>query len=119
MATQKKNLGKPDETRQFPKGKMEVVKVGDFVFGKATFEPGWKWSECVKPIVGTNSCQVRHTGCVLSGRMAIQMDDGSKIEIGPGDVFEIPPGHDAWIVGKESCVLHDVSAGAATYAKPK
>jgi uncharacterized cupin superfamily protein len=114
--TVKKNLQKPDEIREFPKGKMEVVKVGDLVFGKATFEPGWKWSECVKPIAKTDSCQVNHNGLVLSGRMHIRMDDGSETEIGPGDVFVCPPGHDAWIVGNEPCVAYDFS-GAAIYAK--
>ena len=114
--TIKKSLNKPDETRKFPKGKIEVVKVGDLVFGKATFEPGWKWSECVKPIAGTKSCMVNHNGYVVSGRMHIRMDDGSEIEVGPGDVFVCPPGHDAWIVGNEPCVAYDFT-GAETYAK--
>ncbi|MFN8176364.1 MAG: cupin domain-containing protein [bacterium] len=114
--TVKKNLGAPDETRPFPKGKIEVVKVGDLTFGKATFEPGWKWSECVKPIAGTNSCMVHHNGYVVSGRMVIKMDDGKQVELGPGDVFVCPPGHDAWIVGSEPCVAFDFS-GAAVYAK--
>jgi hypothetical protein len=118
MATLKKNIGKPDETRPFPKGKIEVVKVGDLTFGKATFEPGWKWSECVKPIAGTASCMTHHNGFVVSGRMGIRMDDKTEIEVGPGDVFVCPPGHDAWIVGKEPCVVYDF-AGAATYAKQK
>ena len=116
MPTLKKNLGTPDETRPFPKGKIEVVKVGDLTFGKATFEPGWKWSECVKPIAGTKSCQVSHNSYVVSGRMRIRMDDGTETEVGPGDVFVCSPGHDAWIVGKEACVAYDFS-GAAIYAK--
>ncbi len=116
MATIKKNLAKPDETRPFPKGKMDLVKVGDLTFGKATFEPGWKWSDCVKPIVGTKTCQVHHNGFVVSGRMHIRMDDGSETEVGPGDVFVAPPGHDAWVVGHEPCVAYDFS-GAAVYAK--
>jgi uncharacterized cupin superfamily protein len=114
--TLKKNLQKPDETRSFPKGKMDVVKVGDLVFGKATFEPGWKWSECVKPIAKTDSCMVNHNCYVVSGRMRIKMDGGSEIEVGPGDVFVCPPGHDAWIIGNEPCVAFDFS-GAAVYAK--
>ena len=76
--TMKKSLGKPDEIREFPKGKMEVVKVGDLVFGKATFEPGWKWSDHVKPIAGTKSCMVNHNGCVVSGRMKIRGDGNLK-----------------------------------------
>ena len=114
--TIKKNLNQPDETRPFPKGKIDVVNVGDLVFGKATFEPGWKWSECVKPIVGTKSCMVNHNGYVVSGRMHIKMDDGGDIDIGPGDVFVCPPGHDAWTVGNEPCVAYDFT-GAAMYAK--
>lgn len=114
--TEKKSLSRPDETRPFAKGRMEVVKVGELTFGKATFEPGWKWSECVKPIAKTASCMVHHNGYVVSGRMRIKMDDGSEVEVGPGDVFVSPPGHDAWIVGNEPCVVYDVS-GAAVYAK--
>ena len=114
--TTKKNIAKPDETRNFPKGKLDVVKVANLVFGKATFEPGWRWSECVKPTAGTNSCMVHHSGFVVSGRMAIKMDDGTQTEIGPGDVFVCPPGHDAWIVGNEPCVAYDFS-GAENYAK--
>jgi len=111
-----KNIGQPDETRAFPRGKMDVVKVGDLVFGKATFEPGWRWSECVKPIAGTASCMVSHNGYVVSGRMRVRMDDGTEIEVGAGDVMVCPPGHDAWIVGAEPCVMFDFS-GAVTYAK--
>jgi mannose-6-phosphate isomerase-like protein (cupin superfamily) len=112
-----KSINKPDETRKFEKGHMDVVKVGDLVFGKATFEPGWKWSTCVKPIAGTDSCMVHHNGFIVSGRMKIKMVDGSETEIGPGDVFVCPPGHDAWIVGNEPCIAYDFS-GAASYAKP-
>jgi hypothetical protein len=83
----KKNLSKPDETRSFPKGKFEVLNVGDLIFGKATFEPGWRWSECVKPIAGTNSCMVSHNGFVLSGRLRIKADDGTEIDLGPGDAY--------------------------------
>lgn len=116
MSAIKKSLNKPDETRPFPKGKIEVVKVGDLTFGKATFEPGWKWSECMKATAGTSSCQVNHNGYVVSGRMRIKMDAGTEIEVGPGDVFVCSPGHDAWVVGKEPCVAYDF-AGAAVYAK--
>jgi mannose-6-phosphate isomerase-like protein (cupin superfamily) len=113
---QQKNIAKPDEVREFPKGRMEVVKLGDLVVGKATFQPGWRWSECVKPIAQTTSCQVHHNGYVLSGRMRVRMDDGTEGEVGPGDAMVCPPGHDAWIVGNEPCVMLDFS-GAATYAK--
>jgi len=111
-----KSLNKPDETRTPPKTKVEVVKVGDSTIMRATFEPGWKWSECVKPIVGTESCQVHHINYVISGRMKVVMDDGTEKEIGAGDAAEIPPGHDAWVIGNEPCVAIDF-AGGKVYAK--
>lgn len=113
---QSKNLGTPDETREFDKGKMDVVNLGEATVGRAVFEPGWRWSECVKPIAGTDSCQVPHLGYVVSGRMRVRMDDGSEIEIGPGDAAVISAGHDAWILGDEPCVMLDF-AGAGHYAK--
>ena len=85
--------------------------------GRAVFEPGWRWSNDVKPLVGTTSCQVAHTGYVLSGHMHVVMDDGSEGDAGPGDALVISPGHDAWIVGDEACVMLDWS-GSADYAKP-
>src|SRR5215204_441456 len=103
---QGKNMGAPDEVRSFDNGKMDVV----------TFDPGWRWSEAVKPIAGTESCQVPHVGYVISGRMKVVMDDGSEMEYGPDDALVIPPGHDAWIVGDEPCVVLDF-AGADKYAK--
>jgi len=113
----KKSVGSPDETRNFPHGHIEVVDLGELVVGKATFEPGWRWSECMKPIAGTESCMVTHNGLVMSGRMHIKMNDGTETEVGPGDVFFLPPGHDAWIIGSENCVVYDFS-GASAYAKP-
>lgn len=105
-----------DETRSFPKGKMDLVTVGGATVGRAVFEPGWKWSECVKPTAGTDSCQVAHLGYMVSGQMKVVMNDGTERELKPGDVASIPPGHDAWIVGNEPCVFLDF-AGAANYAK--
>jgi quercetin dioxygenase-like cupin family protein len=112
-----KNLAQPDETRHFPKGKIEIVTVGDRVAGRGTMEPGWRWSEHVKPIAGTPSCMVRHTGVVLAGRMKVKMDGGAEVELRAGDVMDIPPGHDAWIVGDERFVGLDFSDAAATFAK--
>ena len=112
---QGKNLGSPDEVRSFDKGKMDVVTLDNVTVGLATFEPGWQWSECVKPIAGTDSCQVPHVGYVLSGRIKVVMDDGSEEEFGPNDAVVIPPGHDAWTVGAEPCVMLDF-AGADEYA---
>ncbi len=116
---QKKNVDSPDETRPFKdgKGKLDVVNMEGGVVGRGTFEPGWKWSEHVKPVAGTDSCQTAHMGYVLSGRMAIRMDNGDEAEIGPGDFMQASPGHDAWIVGDEPCVIIDWT-GATNYAKP-
>jgi quercetin dioxygenase-like cupin family protein len=114
----RKLKGSPDETRLFKdgKGKMEVFSLGDSTVGRGEFEPGWRWSQHVKPIAGTPSCQAAHTGHVLEGRMAVKMDDGSEVEYGPGDFFFMPPGHDAWIVGDKRCVMLDFT-GVAKYAK--
>lgn len=111
-----KQFTNPDETRPFKQhGRLDLVRVGNGVIGRGVFEPGWRWSKDVKPIAGTPSCQTEHVGYVLSGRMVIAMDGGPETEIGPGDFVEIPPGHDAWTVGDEPCVLLDI-AGAAHYA---
>ena len=110
-----KNLDSPEESRAFTHGRMDVVNLSGVTVGRAEFEPGWKWSNDVKPIAGTESCQVAHTGYVLAGRMHIVMDDGVEGEVGPGDAVVISPGHDAWIVGDETCVMLDWS-GSADYA---
>ncbi len=113
-----KNFASPAETRPFTgKGKAEIVSMGGTAVGRGTFEPGWKWSENVKPLAGTDSCQAPHLGYVLSGRMRLRMDDGAEGEVGPGDVFLAPPGHDAWVVGNEPCVMVDFGAGMTQYAK--
>ena len=116
--TVKKNFDSPEETRKVDKGTVEILNLGDAQVMRATFQPGWKWSECVKPVAGTDSCEVSHLVYVNSGRMRLRMDDGSEIEIGPGDVASIPPGHDAWIIGDEPFVGIDFQ-GAGSYAKPK
>lgn len=113
----KKSFDAPDETRPVAKGKVEIVKLGEVQVMRTIFEPGWRWSESVKPIVKTDSCQVHHIGYVISGRLTVQMDDGSTAEMGPGEVGVIPPGHDAWVTGDEPCVMLDFG-GAAVYAKP-
>src|SRR5687768_3950612 len=107
-----------DETRAPEKTRVDVVRMGDTTAARVTFEPGWKWSECVKPVAGTDSCEVAHLGYALSGKMVVRMDDGSEFEVGAGDVCSIPPGHDAWIVGDETCVFIDFQGGS-TYAKPQ
>lgn len=112
-----KSTEKPDERRDFPRGHLEVLELPGLTFGVATFEPGWRWSESLKDIVKTPSCQVAHQGYCVQGRMRVRMDDGAETEIGPGDVFVIEPGHDAWTLGEEPCVLYDFAGGAETYAK--
>ena len=114
----KKRFESSEETRAFTdgKGKVDIVGVGELSIGRGVFEPGWRWSEHVKPLAGTDSCQAAHTGYVLEGRMAVRMDDGDEVEYGPGDAFYMPPGHDAWIVGDEQCVILDIT-GMSNYAK--
>lgn len=106
-----KNLDNPDEVRTLPKTQIEVVNLEDVSIMRVTFQPGWKWSECVKPTVNTPSCHVPHINYIISGRLTIRMDDGIEKEVGPGDAAAIPPGHDAWVVGQEPCVALDFSAG--------
>ncbi len=116
---QAKSVGSsPDETRTFEKGKIEIVNFPEngITIGRGTFEPGWSWEKCVKPIVKTNSCQAPHTSYIISGRMKVVMDDGMVIEGGPGDTAIIPPGHNAWVLGDEPCVMIDFT-GAKDYAK--
>lgn len=105
-----------DEVRQFvAHGRVEIVNMASGTVGRGTFEPGWRWSEHVKPIAGTDSCQAAHLGYCVSGRMVVHMDNGTEMEVGPGDIIAIPPGHDAWVVGDEPCVQVDFT-GMGQYA---
>jgi len=113
-----KSFGSPEETRNVEKGKVEVLNLGGAQVMRATFQPGWKWSECVKPVAGTDSCQVAHLVYTVSGQMVIRMDDGSETTVKTDDVTAIPPGHDAWIVGDEPYVGIDFKGGGE-YAKPQ
>jgi hypothetical protein len=115
---QKKNLAEPDELRLFDKGRLELVSLGGLTFGRATFQPGWRWSTSVKPLVKTRSCEAPHLQYHISGRLHVVMDDGSQEEFGPGDVSLLPPGHDAWVVGEDPVVVVDVS-GMGDYARQK
>jgi hypothetical protein len=117
MMTEVKNAASPDERREFPHGHLDLISLTGLTFGIATFEPGWRWSESVGPLAGTGTCQVHHNGYCVSGRMRVRMDDGPEADIGPGDVFVIPAGHDAWITGTEPFVAHDFAGGMAEYAK--
>lgn len=114
--SERKSFSAPDEVRPFEKGKMEVLNIGGGVVGKLTLEPGWKWSTHVKPVVGTKLCEAPHFQYQLSGRIHVVMADGTEFEVGPGEVAAVPPGHDAWVVGKEPVVVIDWS-GAGNYAK--
>ena len=107
----------PDETRTPDKTRVDVIHVGGSTAARMTFEPGWKWSECVKPVAGTDSCQVDHLGYCVAGRLHVRMNDGSEMDFEAGDAMRIPPGHDAWVVGEEPYVAVDFTGGAE-YAKP-
>jgi hypothetical protein len=112
----KKSFKTPEETRTFPKGRLEIVTLDGITIGKSIFEPGWRWTEVMPPIAKTATCQAAHTNYILSGRLHVKMDDGTDKEYGPGDVGIIPPGHDAWVIGNEPCVMIDYT-GAAHYAE--
>ena len=116
MEAEMKNVSSPDETRRFSNGQIEVVTIGGGTVGRATFQPGWKWSQDVKPIAGTDLCEAPHFLYQVSGRMKVVMKDGREFESGPGDVAVIPPGHDAWVVGNEPVVVVDWG-GATNYGK--
>lgn len=111
------SVDRATDVREFPKGRVEVVTVGSTTVTRSTMQPGWRWSECVKPIAGTESCQVQHNGYAISGQIRVRQDDGTEIEINPGDAFSIPPGHDASVLGDEPWVGVDFSlAMAADFA---
>ncbi|HUN82126.1 MAG TPA: cupin domain-containing protein [Phycisphaerae bacterium] len=114
-ATIVKGFDKPDEVRRFEKGKFELVLLGGMTIGRATYEPGWKWSLHVGAATGARLCQVEHVGQVLSGRCAVEMADGRVYELAAGDFFYVAPGHDSWVIGNEPYVsLHFM--GAEKYA---
>ena len=107
----------PDETRDFPHGHVDLVRIGGAEIGRLTLEPGWRWSTDVKPIAGTDSCQVPHFQYHVSGRLGVRMDDGTEFIAEPGDITSLPPGHDGWVVGDEPVVVIDWF-GASTYGRP-
>ena len=114
---QQKSLNSPDEVRVFDKGKLELASLGGVTFGRATFQPGWKWSESVRPLVNTEWCEAPHVQYHVSGRLKVLMHDGTEMEFGPGDVGVVPPKHDAWVVGDEPVTIIDIS-GMKHYARP-
>ena len=113
-----KSFGKPDEVREFPKGRLELITIGGATVGRAIFEPGWRWSTSVQPIAKTKSCEAAHFQYHLSGILNILMDDGTMLIAKPGDVSFLPSGHDAWVVGDEPAVVVDFQ-GMIDYAKHK
>ena len=111
---QELNFDSPDETRTPDKTRVDVVRTGGgATAARIAFEPGWRWSECVKPVAGTEKCQVHHVGFIQSGRMHVAHEDGTELELGPGNAYEITPGHDAWVVGDERCIAFEFESRAA------
>jgi hypothetical protein len=111
-----KSTGKPDEVREFPKGRVELIRIGGRTIGRAVFEPGWRWSTSVQPIAKTKSCEAPHFQYHVSGVLRVRMDDGTEFDCKPGDVTLLPSGHDAWVVGDEPAVVIDFQ-GMIDYAR--
>jgi hypothetical protein len=116
QTTEHVSFDKPDEVREFPHGRVEIVTVGGAEIGRLILEPGWRWSNDVKPIAGTDLCEAPHMQYHVSGRVHVLMADGTEFEAGPGDVTSLPQGHDAWVVGDEPVVVVDWY-GASNYAR--
>lgn len=114
--TEHRRFAEPDELREFPHGRAEILRVGGAEVGRLVFEPGWRWSVDVQPIAGTPSCEAPHMQYHVSGTLAIRMDDGTELLAGPGDLTSLPSGHDAWVVGDEPVVVVDWY-GTSSYAK--
>jgi mannose-6-phosphate isomerase-like protein (cupin superfamily) len=114
----KKSFESPDERRTPDKTAVEVVDLGSVKAARMTLQPGWRWSDCIKPMVGTESCEAHHVGTVASGQLRVRHNDGTEVEVGPGDAYVIEPGHDAWVVGSEPFVAFEFDSQAAeSYAK--
>lgn len=115
---QQKSFDAPDEVRRFPKGIIDLVRMGPVTLGRGILEPGFRWSTSLKPIQGTPSCQIHHLQLMLQGRFHVEMDDGENVEFGPGDIMNVPPGHDVWVVGDESVIVIDVLGNIGALAVP-
>jgi hypothetical protein len=114
----KKSFESPDERRTPDKTEMQVVDLGSVKAARMTLQPGWRWSDCIKPVVGTESCQTHHVGTVASGQLRVRHDDGTEVELSAGDAYVIEPGHDAWVIGSEPFVGFEFDSKAAeTYAR--
>ena len=117
-AAELKNFGKPDEVREFPQGRVELINIGGATIGRAIFEPGWRWATSVQPLAKTKSCEAPHFQYHVSGVLRVKMDDGAEFDCRPGDVSLLPSGHDAWTVGNEPAVVVDFQ-GMLDYARGK
>jgi hypothetical protein len=111
-----KSFDTPDEIRTPDKTRVAVLRLGGETVARITFQPGWKWSDCVKPVAGTDSCQARHVGAIVAGRLRVVHDDGTEGEVAAGDAYVIEPGHDAWVVGDDPVVAFEFES-AETYAR--
>jgi class 3 adenylate cyclase len=116
---QSRSLSETDDIRSFPHGRVEVVHLDESRIARGTYEPGWRWSTDVRPIVGTTSCQLHHLGLAVSGMQRVETDDGQSLDIRPGAVYEIPPGHDAWVLGDEPFVNIDWTSARSFAAPPE
>ncbi|HSK59367.1 MAG TPA: cupin domain-containing protein [Actinomycetospora sp.] len=117
-AIEHRNMAEPDETRTPEKTTLEVVQLGDATVARLTVQPGWRWSECIKPVVGGQSCQAAHLGYLVAGRMHVVADDGTEADLVAGETYRLEPGHDAWVVGDEPAIgLEFETKTAATYAR--
>lgn len=115
---QRKSLDTPDETRSFPKMVGQIARVGSWSIGRAVLDPGWRWSLHVGPLTGSASCQIHHVQVLLAGRLAIEMDDGERVELVPDEVVDVPPGHDSWVIGDKPVVILDVSGNSVDFGLP-
>jgi class 3 adenylate cyclase len=116
---QRKSTLSPEQVRSFPHGRIEVVSLDEFVVSHFVFQPGWRWSNDVKPIMQTPSCQLHHVGIVLGGQLHVVTDEGAEMRFRPGDAYEIPPGHDAWVVGDEAWDVYEFTSGRVFAVAPE
>lgn len=112
MTLTKKNFNNPDSIQNPPFVKIETITIGDMKVEKQTYQPGWRWSIHIKPLAGTNTCQMHHFGILVSGRLGVRTDDGQELEIGPDEVVDIPPGHDGWVIGDRPAIFYSFTSGS-------
>ncbi|NED97986.1 cupin [Phytoactinopolyspora alkaliphila] len=113
---ERKSFDQPDESRTPEKTKVDVIRLGGTSVARITFQPGWRWDECIKPVAGTDSCEARHVGALISGQLHVVHDDGSEADLGPGEAYVIEPGHNAWVVGDQEAVGLEFES-AESYAR--